>query len=147
MLSLAHTLISIPFGIYLENPIIIFLAAATFHFFCDTLLHWNVYPDKYQHYPYGHIAVDVLGGVAVAWLLTGNEFFTLPILAAITGGNFPDIAQAPWEWISPKNKKKFPKLLKIPFHWHDQLQLETPDVFIGMISQLILITVSILLIL
>ena len=145
MLSVAHTLISLPFGVYLENPIFIFLAAATFHFFCDTLLHWNIYPDEMKKYPVVAVASDVIGGVVVAWLLVGSSLFTLPILAAIAGGNAPDVLHGLWELLSKRQQKTAPQWVQKTFAWHDGLQLETKNVAAGLVSQITLVIVALLL--
>lgn len=146
MLSVAHTLISLPFGVYLTNPWLIFFAAALFHLFCDTLLHWNIYPDQMKKYPVLAVALDVLGGLVLAWLALGTNIFTLPILAAIAGGNMPDVLHGLWELFGRK-KTKATAGWHIIFRWHDSLQKETNQVFPGLASQIILIGIALCLIL
>ena len=146
MLSIAHTLISLPFAFLFQNPILLFLAAATMHLFADTLLHWNIYPYKFRRYPFELVALDVGGGIAIAWLLLGSQFFTLPVLVAIAGGNAPDIFHAFWEFLSPRQKNKVPRWLKKAFHTHDSLQLETTKVGKGLVSQAISVALAILIV-
>ncbi len=146
MLSLSHTLISLPFGIYLHNPFLIFVAAFVFHLFTDTLLHWNIYPWKFKKYPYAWVGLDIIGGLFIAWAVTGDQFFTLPVLAAIIGGNAPDVMQGLWDLIPKTQQDRFLFSLKPFFIWHDKLQLETPSAPLGLLSQVILICLAIFLI-
>ncbi|MBI3255578.1 MAG: hypothetical protein HYZ63_01255 [Candidatus Andersenbacteria bacterium] len=146
MLSLTHTIISLPFGIYMDNPWLIVAATVAFHFFADTLLHWNIYPWKFKSYPYALVALDIASGLAMAWLLTGDRFPTIPIWAAIIGGNLPDIVQALWDFLNKKIKDTYFAAIKPLFIWHDKLQLETSSPILGLLSQGILIAIALLLI-
>ncbi|MEK7498984.1 MAG: hypothetical protein AAB649_00065, partial [Patescibacteria group bacterium] len=87
MLSFSHTLISLPFGLTLTNPLLIFIAAFLMHLISDMFLHWNIYPHHYKSYPFFRVGVDVLSGLVFSYLLLSNALFTLPVLAAIAGGN------------------------------------------------------------
>ena len=120
----------------------IFLATVALHFLADTLLHWNIYPDAHQPYPVLAVAADVLGGVAVAWLLLGDAFFTLPVLVAILGGNAPDIAHGLWELLPPE-RRRGPGWFTASFHWHDKIQLETTNVAAGLVSQIMLVSLAV----
>ena len=146
MLSIAHTLISLPFAVYFENPFLIFIAAFVFHLFSDTLLHWNVYAHRYEKYPSFLVAVDVIGGVLIAWFLIGNPLFTIPMLAAIAGGNMPDILNAFWDILKRTGHQKHFKILTPFFDWHDKLQLETNNMWHGLISQILLTVIACLLV-
>ena len=145
MLSLAHTLISLPLGIYLENPWLILLGAIVVHLLCDMLLHWNIYPNDYPRFPYGLVALDVGGGVVLAALLVGPEIFSLPVLVAIAGGNLPDVLHSLLVIAGgEKNPRRFPRTVNHPFWLHHRIQHETRDVARGLASQIILVTLAIL---
>lgn len=146
MLSATHTLISLPFAVYLQNPVVIFLAAFVFHLFADTLLHWNIFPFQFKKYPFAWVALDIASGLVAAFLLTGQQFFTIPIWAAIIGGNLPDVWHGLWEYIHDHHKDKYFWYLKPFFTWHDNLQLETLSPALGLISQALLIAATIALI-
>ena len=146
MLSIAHTLISLPYAFWLEHPLAIFLAAMATHFLADTLLHWNIYPDPKRPYPVLAVASDVLGGVAVAWLLLGDAFLTLPVLVAIAGGNAPDVLHGLWELLPAKQRRQGPRWFKASFDWHDKLQVETTNVAAGLVSQVIAVGLALWLI-
>jgi len=138
MLAIAHTIISIPFGLYLENPLIIFTSAFIWHLFCDTLLHWNIYPDNFKKFPTILVALDVISGLIVAWLLINQTLFAIPVLIAIAGGNAPDVLQGIWDvFLNKKQKEKLASIAPF-FHFHDSLQLETNSIKLGIISQLAL---------
>lgn len=145
MLALVHTLISLPFGVYLQNPLLILLSTFVFHLFADTLLHWNVYPDQFKKWFYPLAALDVISGVALAWFVMGDRFFTAPILLAILGGNLPDILQGFWD-LTPKRIQQKISFLKPAFHFHDRLQLETKSISRGIVWQIVLVSIAIVLI-
>jgi hypothetical protein len=147
MLSLSHTLISLPFAFYFKNPILIFTAAFVFHFFCDTLLHWNIYPDNFKKYPAALVAADIIGGLLITYFLIGNQLFTIPVLAAIAGGNAPDVMEGLWSFTPKKIKDNYFTWAKPFFSWHNKLQWETDNFWQGIISQAILISLAIFLIL
>lgn len=143
MLSAAHTLLSLAFGMYIENPIIIFASAFTFHLFADTVLHWNIYPDRWGKLFYPLAIFDVTSGVALAWAIMGNQFFTWPILIAIAGGNMPDILHTFWEMIPRRTRRDYLKVLQPAFQLHDSLQLETKKPLRGLYWQIILVALAI----
>jgi len=148
MLSIAHTLASLPFGVYLQNPLLILILTFAFHLFLDTLLHWNIYPRDFKRYPFLLVALDVGGGLLVAWLLLGTDIFlSAPIIAAIIGGNLPDVLHAFWEFLSPSQQTRLPKLIQGFFHFHHDLQRETNDIARGLVSQVIIVALSIILLL
>jgi hypothetical protein len=147
VLSFAHTLISLPFAFYLDQPVLIFLAAFVFHFFCDSLLHWNIYPDEFKRYPTGLVALDVFGGAAVAWALLGQDLFSLTVLAAIAGGNAPDIIHALWEMTGLNKIRSMPTAIHRAFDFHDRIQLETTNIIYGLFWQAVLVATALYLIL
>lgn len=146
MLSAAHTLISLPFAVYMDNPILIFLAAWVFHLVADTCLHWNIFPYKFNRYPYDLVAIDIATGVIVAYFLLPESFLTLPVWAAIAGGNGPDVLHGLWDMLSKKTKDKIFFWAKPWFRFHDKLQFETNHIGHGLVSQLTLIALAIFLI-
>lgn len=143
MLSLSHTIISLPFAIVLNNPVLIFLAAFVWHIFCDTLLHWNIYPRVGHRYPRELVALDIGAGLLLGWFCTGDAFFSLPVLAAIAGGNAPDILHGLWDMFTPP-KAGLPPIIRAAFTFHDRSQLETNSAAAGLISQATLILFSLL---
>jgi hypothetical protein len=147
MLSFTHTIISLPLGVHLSNPLIIFLLAIALHLIADMFLHWNIYPQLYKRFPYGRVAFDVLGGLAVAFLLVGNDIITLPILAAIAGGNAPDAAHSLWLIADgERHPEKWPRWVNAIFGFHHNIQRETPSITKGLISQIIAIALALALI-
>lgn len=148
MLSLTHTLISLPLAYYLDNPLLIFIAAIAGHFLCDTLLHWNLFPDQIpKKFFFPLVAADVGGGLLVAYFLTGNDFFTLPVLLAILGGNLPDIIHQLYELLPAAVKHRWLHWAAPAFVWHDRLQLETHNIGQGLITQATLVFLAIVLLL
>lgn len=145
MLSLTHTIISLPFAIYLQNPALIFAAAFTFHLLADTIPHWNIFPDNFKRYPYGWVALDITAGLLAAWYITGSNVLTLPVLAAIAGGNAPDVLQGLWD-IAPQAARNYFRWAQPFFIWHDKLQLETSTIWYGLLWQIIAIGVAVMLI-
>lgn len=143
MLSLSHTLISLPLALLFDNIVIIFLAALIWHIFCDTLLHWNIYPPAWRRYPAGWVALDIISGLAIAWLLLRGQLFSPPVLAAIAGGNMPDIIHGLWNMLPPRSKKTAPRFIRAAFSFHDKSQFETNNIPLGLISQLVLIAASV----
>ena len=144
MLSFAHTIISLPLGIHINNPIIIFLSAFVLHLFCDTFLHWNIYPAYFKKYPIFLVILDMTIGLFIAYLITGTAILTLPILTAIIGGNAPDAIQQIWE-LSPRNLKKMVSIANPFFKFHDKIQYETLNESKGLISQFSLVVFAIIL--
>ncbi len=92
MLSVTHTLVSLPIGAAVQQPVLSFLLALLLHLFADTLLHWNIYLHRHRR-PYLWAAVDVAAALGIAWLLVPDRFLTAPMVAAIIGGNAPDLWQ------------------------------------------------------
>lgn len=146
MLSAAHTLISLPFAVYLNNPFLIFLAAWILHLFADTLLHWNIFPYKFSRYPYALVALDIIVGVTVAWFLLPETFLTLSVWAAIAGGNGPDVLHGFWDMLDKKTKNQYFYWAKPWFRFHDNLQFETNHIGHGLVSQAVAIALAIYLI-
>lgn len=141
MLSFTHTLVSLPFGVYFHNPLIIFLGAFIWHLFCDTLLHWNIFPPLFKKYPYGLVALDIIAGLVAAWVVVGNSLFALPMLAAIAGGNAPDVCHGLWDWLNERQRRALAWARPF-FYFHEKLQLETSSWFWGITSQTLLILIS-----
>jgi len=107
------------------------------HVLCDHLLHWNIYPHKMRRYPFELVALDVVGGLGAAYLIAGNAIFTLPVLAAIAGGNMPDILHAFWGFLPERIQKKSPALIRAAFAFHIHVQRETDSIPKGLVSQII----------
>ncbi len=144
MLSIFHTIISLPFGIVLTNPVLIFISAGVFHLFADSLLHWNIYPQEMKRFPVVFIALDVVGGLAVAVALLGSTAFTLPVLVAIAGGNFPDVLHTSWNLLPRTAQHRAPRWLRSAFAFHDGLQRETYDIARGLVWQIVLAVIALL---
>ena len=90
MLAVTHTIISLPVGAAVPQPALAFALALLVHLFADTLLHWNIYVEKHR-WPYFWVAVDVISALVLAYLIVPQQFFSWPMLAAIAGGNLPDV--------------------------------------------------------
>lgn len=146
MLSISHTIISLPLGIIFQNPIIAFVAAFYMHLVCDHLLHWNIYPHKMKRYPFEWVALDVIGGIFFSYLIMGQQFFSLSILAAIAGGNMPDVLHGIWSFLRPSQQQKFPLWVHTWFTFHERIQRETDSVPAGLVSQVTLSGIAIILI-
>lgn len=138
MLSAAHTIISLPLGLLLNNPIAIFAAAFCMHILCDMILHWNVYPQHYKKYPYIQVASDITSGLVLAYLILDDTLFTLPVLAAIMGGNAPDVLHGLWSFLSDSAKKKMPAWVHKWFFIHEKVQWETKSPLLGGLSQVLI---------
>lgn len=145
MLSLSHTIISLPFGLIFTNPIAIFFIACISHLVLDMFLHWNIYPHHYKSYPFVLVGIDVLSGLLVSYLLLQNTLFTLPILAAIAGGNAPDILHAFWGFMGKNRQQRAPKFVQAVFQFHEEIQWETESPLLGGLSQVIIGGMAILL--
>jgi hypothetical protein len=143
MLSLAHTIISLPFGVIFEHPIAIFFMAFAFHFVLDAVYHWNVSPPQHDKFPIFPVALDIFTGVIVAWIVFGVNVFSLPILAAIAGGNGPDIIHTLWSLKGEPRSKRFP-FLTLFFDIHNRIQWETRDITKGLLPQLTTVLIVIL---
>jgi len=147
MLSFTHTLISLPIGLYLSNPIIIFITAFIFHFLADSLLHWNIDPKNGTRYTFYFIAFDILGGLILSWAIIGRQLFTMPIIIAIFGSSLPDIIQVLWHLFRNKEHGKYFRWL-LPFlNFHEKIQFETTSIPKGLAAQIILIALSLTIIL
>ena len=137
MLAISHTIVSATIGNEISNPAVAFGVAFVGHFVCDSFLHWNFFPHKHKHIALLAIG-DVLVGLIVVYLLLGSSFWNLPVLSAILGGLLPDIIS----FCSYLLKIKIPFFSK----FHDGIQRETEVFWRGMISQVIVISISLLVI-
>ena len=146
MLSFTHTLTSLPLAYLMSSPLLIFAAAFVWHLLCDSLLHWNVYAEDYKRYPWFLVMSDVAGGLLFAWLATGDDILTLPVLAAIAGGNAPDVAHTVWDALPRAIRSKFSAWATPWFQFHNNLQLEAKSWHHGWQWQAFLITVAIALV-
>jgi len=90
MLSTTHTIMSVAIGAQMERAPLAFLTAFLLHLLADTLLHWNIYTDRHR-WPYFWAMLDVCGGIVAAYWIAPDRFFTAPMLAAVVGGNLPDL--------------------------------------------------------
>lgn len=145
MLSLSHTLISLPFAFLVDNPASAFLAAFIWHLFCDTLLHWNIYPHTWRRYPIVLVALDIVTGLFLAGLVMGDDLLSVPVLAAIAGGNVPDVLHGFWDILTRTQQKSLPKIFRTAFIFHERSQLETTTMVRGLLSQITLISISLVL--
>jgi len=137
MLALSHTIVSATIGDKITNPAVSFSIAFVLHFLCDSLLHWNFYPHK--HKPIAFFAlVDVLAGLIIAYFLLGPTFWQLSVIFAIVGGLLPDVIAFGAYFLK----------IRIPYFtkFHDSIQRETEIVWKGMISQVIVIIISLVII-
>ena len=91
-----------------------------------------------KSYPYIWVAFDVVSGLGAAYLIAGNTVFSLSILAAIAGGNMPDILHAFWSMTKERQKNRFPKYIHTYFNFHEAMQRETDSVPKGLVSQILL---------
>lgn len=125
VLAVTHTLVSLPIGAHVESAPAAFALAFLVHLFLDTLLHWNVYIERHR-WPYVWVALDVVGALALAYWLVPDRFFTAPMLAAIAGGNVPDVILGLIDLLRKFGLRRTPKHRE---HWfirfHDGLQNET----------------------
>lgn len=143
MLSIAHSIISIPFGILFQNPVLAFVSSFAIHLVCDRMLHWNIYPHHYKKYPFLLVALDVVAGLGASYLIAGNTVFTVSVLFAIAGGNMPDILHAGYSALSKRQKKALPKWVLSCFYFHEDIQRETDSIPKGLVSQITMSTVAI----
>ena len=138
MLSAVHTIISLPFGLAFTNIFVIFIGAFLMHLVSDMFLHWNIYPHHYKNYPFFRVGIDVVSGIVFSYLLLNNTLFTLPILAAIAGGNAPDVLHAFWSFMGKTRQKRSPSFVRWLFRFHEIIQHETESPLIGGLSQVII---------
>ena len=146
MLSAVHTITSLPFAVYLQNPFLIFAAAFLFHLITDSILHWNTNPRK-RPYPYKLVAIDVLGGITLAFLIIMNRLPLWPTTIAIIGGNAPDITHALYDLLSPTKYIKYLHWLKPFFTFHKRIQRETNNIPRGLVFQIFLVAIALTLVL
>lgn len=145
MLSLSHTIISLPFGLIFASPLAAFAGAFIMHLVSDMFLHWNIYPHHYKKYPFFLVGMDVLSGLVVSYLLLSNTFFTLPVLAAIAGGNAPDVLHAFWSFMGKKKQQMTPRFVQAAFKFHEDIQWETESPLVGGLSQILVGGIAIIL--
>lgn len=143
MLSITHTIISLPLAFLFTNPILIFVSALLLHLFADTLLHWNIYPEQFKRFPILLIALDVAGGPVVALSLLGNEALSLPVLLAIFGGNLPDVLHMSWGLLPPRIRDNPPNWIAAALKFHDHIQHETHIKWHGLILQVLVMIIAI----
>jgi hypothetical protein len=143
MLSAAHTIISLPFGLALTNPFVAFFGAFLMHLVCDMLLHWNIYPHQYKRYPVILVGADILAGIAASFFILHGNIWNISIWAAIAGGNMPDVLHALWSFLEERKKKSAPAWIQWIFNFHEDIQWETENPLIGGLSQIILCTIAI----
>ncbi len=145
MLSIAHTLISLPLGLALNNPFLIFILAFLLHLGADSVLHWNIYPQNYKRYPFVLVGLDVLSGLVVSYALLGNAMLAIPVLAAIAGGNAPDVLHALWSFMKDSTKNYMPRSIHAWFAFHKHIQRETESPLRGGLSQVIFCSLAVIL--
>ncbi|MGH9857666.1 MAG: hypothetical protein ACRD4B_07470 [Acidobacteriota bacterium] len=146
MLSAAHTIISLPLIFIFDTPVLLFMAAFVLHLLMDSVLHWNIYSENFKRYPFIWVALDVVGGLAASLLLIDDHFFTLPVWIAIAGGNMPDILTGLWDMLPPAIQKRNFSWLQPWFRFHDRLQLETSNMLVGLLPQVVMVGAAIVLI-
>jgi hypothetical protein len=134
MLALTHTITSAAVGTTVQNAPLALSIAFLLHLFLDTFTHWNFY--THRHRPILLLAaLDLGGGLALTVLLLGKEVFAAPVLAAILGGNLPDIITFGSRLLKKKSDSAF-------MRFHERAQWETYSPAWGMLSQAIAIVVS-----
>lgn len=136
---------SLPVGLYFQNPLLSFGAAFVLHLLADTFLHWNIFPQHFRRFPYGLVALDVGGGLFAAYLLLGSDSLSLPVLAAIVGGNLPDAIHSLAEIAPRPFYRRWLWWLKSPMDWHDRIQIETTARGPGLFFQVLAISLTTLL--
>lgn len=143
MLSFSHTIISLPFGLAFTNPLIVFIGAFLMHLVSDMFLHWNIYPHHFKKYPFFLVGLDVASGLIASYIILNNSLFTIPILAAIAGGNAPDVLHAFWGFLGKTRQKHTPAFVQWIFRFHEIIQRETPSPLLGGLSQVIFCSIAI----
>lgn len=167
MLAVTHAVTSVAIGTQVESAPFAFLLALLFHCFADTLLHWNIYLDVHR-WPYAWAALDVLAGVLLGFTLAPQEFLTAPVLAALAGGNLPDVWHGALSWYRKRHgPRRAPRLVYqgVPvsatfrlwqlasgfqeafYRFHQRLQNETPSPVKGLAWQVVLLVGAVLLVL
>lgn len=142
MLAVTHTITSAAIGTQVQSVPFAFAIAFVFHFFADTLLHWNIYTDRHR-WPYAWIVLDVFGGLLIAYWLMPDRFLSPPVLAAIIGGNLPDIWGGGLEALQRLFPRYGPFLDRLYDPFHEKLQNETLNLWKGSVWQAILLVVSV----
>lgn len=154
MLAITHTVTSAAIGASVSSVPFAFVLAFLFHLFADTLLHWNIYIDQHR-WPYFWVALDVLGGLAVVYWLTPERFFSPPMLAAVIGGNAPDVWCGCIELLRKIRNKRIavpmpyapnPKPGGAFYRFHEGLQNETASPWRGLAMQVVLVAPAVWLI-
>lgn len=150
VLAITHTMTSAAIGMHVQSVPFAFALAFLFHLFADTLLHWNIYLDKHR-WPYFWVAMDVLGGLLAAYWLTPEQFFTGPMLAAVLGGNLPDLWAGGLDLrqklrAKGRSGQSAPAMAKDAFYrFHEGIQNETLSPARGLAWQIVLLTVALVL--
>lgn len=133
VLAVTHTLASAAIGTAVPNAPAAFGIAFVVHLLSDALLHWNIYPGKHRPLVLW-VVLDVLGGLFLVYWLAPERFFTAPVLAAILGGNLPDIHAGVWTVLNlPKDRF---------LRFHSRIQRETEHPARGLVWQGVLIALS-----
>lgn len=146
MLSLAHTIMSLPLATHINNPLVIFISAIALHFLADMVFHWNLDPEKSGPISYIFIAADVLGGVVCAWLLLGPAFLNLNTWAGVAGANAPDVIHGIWFLMTPPQRAKWLGWANPFFRFHKTIQNETENIGLGLLPQIAAIATAVWLI-
>ncbi len=140
MLAVTHTITSAAIGAQVDSAPFAFSLAFLFHLFADTLLHWNIYTHKHR-FPYAWIGVDILGGVLLAAWLAAENFSTAPVLAAIVGGNLPDLWHGSLDLLE-KIRRRSLSNKGVFFRFHEGLQHETYSAPKGLLWQGVFLVIS-----
>lgn len=116
------------------------------HLVSDMFLHWNIYPHHFKRYPFFLVGIDVVSGLLASYFILNNSLFTIPILAAIAGGNAPDIFHAFWSFMGKDRQKRSPKSIQAAFQFHERIQRETESPLVGGLWQIVFCSVAIVLV-
>ncbi len=135
MLSTAHTIISVTLATFSPHPALVFVQAFTIHFVADKVLHWNFLIDDQHNYPIIPGLADASLGVLFAWVIIGNQIFSPVYIAAILGGNLPDIIVGLWHITHPHRHKPTQKIIKLFYSFHNRVQTETTKIIPGLFFQ------------
>lgn len=126
----------------MQRPWLAFGAAFLFHFLADTFLHWNIYTDRHR-WAYAWAAADVAGGLLLAYGLMPDRFFSAPVLAAMLGGNLPDIFNGVRDLRQKLRDVKPPVSKGWFFRFHEAVQLETLRPARGLAWQVVFAAVAV----
>jgi len=127
----------------MQSPLLAFAAAFGLHLFADTLLHWNIYVDRHR-WPYLWVVLDVIAALAFTYWIAPAKFLTVPVLAAILGGNLPDLWGGLWDLAQVLIKKNLYHSKGAFLRFHDRLQYETFSPWKGLWRQVTLVALSVL---